>query len=84
MASTLPNINYGKHCMNLVLDIKKMSGQRKALIERLDIVNQRINYLRTIKKKKRRRDSRLSTWMRLGVTPTTPLLINGPLKMTKK
>jgi len=55
MASTLPNINYGKHCMNLVLDIKKMSGQRKALIERLDIVNQRINYLRTIKKKKKER-----------------------------
>lgn len=32
--------------MNLVL------GQRKALVERVDIVNQRINYLRTIKKKR--------------------------------
>ena len=31
---------------------KKLSGQRKALVERVDIVNQRINYLRTIKKKK--------------------------------
>ena len=58
----------------------KLSGQRKALVERVDIVNQRINYLRTIKKKGKR-DSSLSTWMRLGVTPTTPLLINGLLKM---
>jgi hypothetical protein len=32
--------------MNLVL------GQRKALVERVDIVNQRINYLRTTKKKR--------------------------------
>lgn len=31
---------------------KKLSGQRKALVERVDIVNQRINYLRTIKKKR--------------------------------
>jgi Trp operon repressor len=37
MASNLQNTNYGKHCMNLVL------GQRKALVERVDIVNQRIN-----------------------------------------
>ena len=29
-----------------------MSGQRKVLVERLDIVNQRINYLSTIKKKR--------------------------------
>ena len=61
----------------------KLSGERKALVERVDIVNQRINYLRTIKKKGKR-DSSLSTWMRLGVTPTTPLLINGLLKMTQK
>ena len=33
---------------------KKLSGQRKALVVRVDIVNQRINYLRTIKKKKGR------------------------------
>jgi hypothetical protein len=44
MASNLQNTNYGKHCMNLVLDIKNLSGQRKALVERVDIVNQRINY----------------------------------------
>ena len=61
----------------------KLSGKRKALVERVDIVNQRINYLRTIKKKGKR-DSSLSSWMRLGVTPTTPLLINGLLKMTQK
>lgn len=31
---------------------KKLSGNRKCLVERTDIVNQRINYLRTIKKKR--------------------------------
>lgn len=31
---------------------KKLSGQRKALVERVDIVNQRINYLRTTNKKR--------------------------------
>ena len=30
----------------------KLSGERKALVERVDIVNQRINYLSTIKKKR--------------------------------
>jgi len=34
---------------------KKLSVNRKALVERNDIINQRINYLRTIKKKKRAR-----------------------------
>ena len=31
---------------------KKLSGNRKCLVERTDIVDQRINYLRTIKKKR--------------------------------
>ena len=31
---------------------KKLSGNRKCLVERTDIVNQRINYLRTVKKKR--------------------------------
>jgi hypothetical protein len=31
---------------------KKLSGNRKCLVERTYIVNQRINYLRTIKKKR--------------------------------
>ena len=30
----------------------KLSGERKALVERVDIANQRINYLSTIKEKK--------------------------------
>lgn len=31
---------------------KKLSANRNALVERNDIINQRINYLRTIKKKR--------------------------------
>jgi hypothetical protein len=38
--------------MNLVLDMQKKNGIKKALVERKDLVNKRINYLRTIKQKR--------------------------------
>ena len=53
----------------------KINGNKKALVERKDLVNKRIICLRTIKQK--RNVIALFTWMKLGLIPTIQHPISG-------
>jgi hypothetical protein len=46
------NINFGKLCNELGFRYAKINGNKKALVERKDLVNKRIFFLRTIKQKR--------------------------------
>ena len=61
--------------MNLGFRYAKINGNKKALVERKDLVNKRINYLRTIKQKRNEGYS-LVYWTKLGLIPTIQHPIN--------